>query len=95
MFIFSLYQEGFFALYRGLVASLLGIPHVIIQFNLYEHLKDYGAKHYNKSKEDLPLRYIFFTSIISKSKNYFSINFFIVLILYLNFSVCLFLHLPA
>jgi solute carrier family 25 folate transporter 32 len=67
--IIKLYKkEGIFALYRGMIASLLGIPHVIIQFNLYEHLKQYGAEKYNKSVNNLPLHYILGISVISKSK---------------------------
>lgn len=31
--------EGFFALYKGLAPSLLGVSHVVIQFPLYEHFK--------------------------------------------------------
>ena len=45
-------QEGFFALYRGLGASLLGIPHVIIQFNMYENLKTNLVKKYNINAEE-------------------------------------------
>lgn len=61
-------NEGFFALYRGLMASMLGIPHVVVQFNLYEHLKQWGAKYYNRSINHLPLLYILFISVFSKSK---------------------------
>ena len=32
-------EEGFFAFYKGLSASLLGLSHVAVQFPLYEHLK--------------------------------------------------------
>jgi solute carrier family 25 folate transporter 32 len=60
-----LIQEGFFALYRGLGASLLGIPHVIIQFNMYENLKLYfSGKHKNK---EIPIAEIFLIAILSKS----------------------------
>jgi solute carrier family 25 folate transporter 32 len=60
-------KEGFFALYRGLGASLLGIPHVIIQFNMYENLKNYFSERYKCRSDDLPIRVIFLTSILSKS----------------------------
>jgi solute carrier family 25 (mitochondrial folate transporter), member 32 len=40
MFQYIYQQEGFFAFYRGLSASLLGLTHVAIQFPLYEHLKE-------------------------------------------------------
>lgn len=60
-------KEGFFALYRGLVASVFGIPHVIIQFNIYEFLKVFYTKKYSKEFSDLPLHNIFFISIIAKS----------------------------
>jgi solute carrier family 25 folate transporter 32 len=56
-------------LYRGLVASLFGVPHVIVQFNLYEHLKLLAAKKYNKSVDNLPIHVILMNSVLSKSKN--------------------------
>jgi solute carrier family 25 (mitochondrial folate transporter), member 32 len=40
MFRYIYQHEGFFAFYRGLSASLLGLTHVAIQFPLYEHLKE-------------------------------------------------------
>ncbi len=65
--IYKLYKrEGFFALYRGLAASLLGVPHVVIQFNMYEHLKKYGALKYKTNTDNLPLHYIFAISVYSK-----------------------------
>jgi hypothetical protein len=53
-------------MYRGLVASLLGIPHVIIQFNSYEYLKNYFSAKYHTTQKKLPLLAIFISSIISK-----------------------------
>ena len=50
-----------------MAASLLGIPHVVIQFNLYEHLKKHGVQKYNRSPDNLPLHYIFMISVFSKS----------------------------
>ena len=32
-------DEGFFSLYKGLGASILGVSHVMIQFPIYEHMK--------------------------------------------------------
>lgn len=65
--IIKLYRtEGFFALYRGYKVSLIGSPHIIIQFNIYEGL--------NKLAMDLsktsatPYLYIMGSSIISKGK---------------------------
>jgi solute carrier family 25 (mitochondrial folate transporter), member 32 len=41
----TIYQkEGFLAFYKGLTASLLGLPHVAIQFPLYEYLKQYSCQ---------------------------------------------------
>ena len=40
MFQYIYQHEGFFAFYRGLSASLLGLTHVAIQFPLYEYLKE-------------------------------------------------------
>jgi solute carrier family 25 folate transporter 32 len=57
-------------LYRGLVASLFGVPHVIVQFNLYENLKLLAAKKYNKSVDNLPIHVIFMNSVLAKSKKY-------------------------
>ncbi len=62
------FKEGFWVLYRGLVASVFGIPHVIIQFNLYETLKHFYSRKYDKDYSELPLDLIFFISIISKGK---------------------------
>jgi hypothetical protein len=33
-------EEGMFAFYKGITASFLGLPHVAIQFPLYEYLKN-------------------------------------------------------
>ncbi len=49
------------------MASILGVPHVIVQFNLYENLKLWAAKETDKSVDNLPIHYIFFTSVVSKS----------------------------
>ncbi|KAG8909482.1 hypothetical protein FRC01_006906 [Tulasnella sp. 417] len=34
-------NEGFKAFYRGLIPSLFGVTHVLVQFPLYEHLKEW------------------------------------------------------
>ena len=34
------FQEGFFALYKGLGATVLGLSHVAVQFPIYEKLKE-------------------------------------------------------
>lgn len=61
-------------------ATLLGIPHVIIQFNVYEGLKNHFSKKYETKYPELPLYLIFNISIISKSNNrkniYNMVNFF-------------------
>lgn len=49
---------------------MLGIPHVVVQFNIYELLKDRFSRELNKSKDHLPMEVIFFTSIISKGKGF-------------------------
>jgi solute carrier family 25 folate transporter 32 len=73
--ILKLYKkEGVLVLFRGLIASLLGIPHVIIQFNGYEHLKKYFAKYYKTSPDFLPIQAIFITSIVSKSNLFLKFN---------------------
>jgi hypothetical protein len=51
-----------------MIASLLGIPHVIIQFNIYEHMKKKGSEKYKRSVNNLPLHYILCISLFSKSK---------------------------
>jgi hypothetical protein len=53
-------------LYRGLSLSLLGIPHIVVQFNLYESFKQFFSKKLNT--EDIPMKIILFTSLTSKSK---------------------------
>jgi len=60
-------SEGFFALYRGFLASFLSVHHSVIQFYLYETLKKQAAKHSKKSKGDIPLYYIMPASVVSKS----------------------------
>lgn len=40
-------QEGFFALYKGWVPSVIGVvPYVGLNFAVYETLKDWSVKHY-------------------------------------------------
>lgn len=60
--------EGFFALYRGYKVSLIGSPHIIIQFNIYEGLNKL-AMEMSKSSAT-PYIYIMGSSIISKGKIY-------------------------
>jgi len=36
---YIVHNEGFFALWKGMAASMLGISHVVIYFPLYERLK--------------------------------------------------------
>lgn len=48
----NIYQkEGFFAFYKGITASFLGLSHVAIQFPLYEELKKI-LRQYNKRQEE-------------------------------------------
>ena len=72
-------KEGFFALYRGFGISLIGTPHIIIQFNLYENFKKIAHKYHNndnnldynnpnQKSSQIPYRYILVASICSKSK---------------------------
>ena len=46
-------KEGFFAFYRGLGASFLGLSHVAIQFPLYEYLKKKARDNNDNHKEDV------------------------------------------
>ena len=39
LFLYIYKTEGFFAFYKGLGASFLGLSHIAIQFPLYEHIK--------------------------------------------------------
>ena len=45
---------------------MLGIPHVIIQFNMYENLKKNYISKNNTNNEEIPIKDIFVISIISK-----------------------------
>lgn len=58
-------QEGFRAFYRGLSASFLGLPHVAIQFPLYEYLKQFSCQ--QRGKQESSAIDHFFASIIAKS----------------------------
>ncbi len=69
------------ALYKGLLASYLGIPHCVIQFNVYEFLNNKSKEknkknnidnnnNNNNNKQNLGLlhtKQIFCNSIIAKS----------------------------
>lgn len=60
------FKEGFLALYRGLLISFIGIPHVIIQFSLYESLKNMFSRKMNKPIDKIPYHLISISSVISK-----------------------------
>eukprot|EP01125_Pyxidicula_operculata_P007999 TRINITY_DN2697_c0_g1_i1.p1 TRINITY_DN2697_c0_g1~~TRINITY_DN2697_c0_g1_i1.p1 ORF type:complete len:237 (-),score=26.59 TRINITY_DN2697_c0_g1_i1:96-806(-) len=53
-------EEGFLALYKGLVPQLMGLVHVGIQFPVYEKLKG------GESKEDLSILNLMFAAATSK-----------------------------
>ena len=54
------------SLYRGLFASFFGIPHVIIQFCLYETMKKQFAMRKMCSIDHIPYSMILTSSLISK-----------------------------
>ena len=65
--IYKIYsREGFFALYTGLSASLLGLSHVWIYFPLYEALKLYFKSSYQSSNEVLDSKFIVCSSLSAK-----------------------------
>jgi solute carrier family 25 folate transporter 32 len=57
-------EEGFFALYRGLVPTLLGLVHVAVQFPAYEHIKTLLA--HRRIGEECTTWDIFIASSLSK-----------------------------
>ena len=59
-------NEGIFALYAGLSASILGLSHVWIYFPLYEALKSHFKKIYQPSDENLNSKFIVWSSISAK-----------------------------
>lgn len=61
-------QEGFFALYRGFLASFLSCHHSVIQFSVYETLKKKSATYSGKDKNNIPYYLIMGSSIAAKSK---------------------------
>ncbi|KIO20317.1 hypothetical protein M407DRAFT_245857 [Tulasnella calospora MUT 4182] len=60
-------NEGFKAFYRGLIPSLFGVTHVLVQFPLYEHLKEWYSHRLNVPKSHLPTWSILVCTTISKS----------------------------
>ncbi|CAF0986821.1 unnamed protein product [Rotaria sp. Silwood1] len=62
----KIYQtEGLYALYRGLIPSMMGLIHVGIQFPLYEYLKKKLAIN-SSSDQHLSIGQLMFASSISK-----------------------------
>ncbi|CAF1356071.1 unnamed protein product [Rotaria sordida] len=62
----KIYQtEGLYALYRGLIPSMLGLIHVGIQFPLYEYFKKKLATN-SSSDQRLSIKQLMFASSISK-----------------------------
>lgn len=55
-------KEGFFALYKGLIACSIGLLHPIVYFPLYENLK-WRCK---KAKGKVDSLDIFFIAVVSK-----------------------------
>ena len=65
--IYKIYtREGFFALYTGLSASLIGLSHVWIYFPLYETLKNYFKSTYQTNGEGLDSKFIVCSSLSAK-----------------------------
>jgi len=61
------HSDGLKAFYRGLVPSLFGVTHVVVQFPLYEYLKDWYSHRLNVAQSELPTYAILFCTTISKS----------------------------
>ena len=60
-------KEGFFALYKGIWASLIGIIHPLVFFPMYEMMKLHMKENYEKEGADhLSSKYVAMASIISK-----------------------------
>jgi len=57
-------NEGFQALYKGLVPSLFGVVHVLVQFPLYEYLKVEEKR--KRNLDSLPTMMVFRNVVISK-----------------------------
>lgn len=63
-------REGFFTLYNGLGASMLGVAHPLIYFPLYEKSKIYFKKHWdvdNGDPDNLSSRYVLISAITCKA----------------------------
>lgn len=56
-------DEGFAALYKGLSPTLLGLGHVMLQFPVYEHIKQRLS---NNSEDDVRPMHILVASSVSK-----------------------------
>lgn len=72
---FSLYRimkeiiqkEGFFALYKGIWASLIGIIHPLVFFPMYEKMKMHFLANYEQpGAEKLSAKYVAFCTILCK-----------------------------
>ncbi|KAG8983501.1 hypothetical protein FRB90_005944 [Tulasnella sp. 427] len=60
-------NDGLKAFYRGLIPSLFGVTHVLVQFPLYEQLKEWYSHRLNVPKNHLPTWSILVCTTISKS----------------------------
>ena len=56
--------EGFLSFYKGILSSLIGLMHPIIQFIIYENLKKIMTSNYSKRLEK---HHIIISTLISKS----------------------------
>ena len=59
-------KEGISGMYSGLGPSLIGCLHVVIQFPLYERLKNYAAETADKPPNVLGTSELFFAASVSK-----------------------------
>lgn len=59
-------REGFFALYTGLAASMMGISHVAIYFPLYEQFKLHFKRKYDQTDSTLSSKYVLWSSVSAK-----------------------------
>lgn len=62
-------REGFFTLYNGLSASMLGVTHPLIYFPLYEKSKIYFKNHWdhdNKDQDRLSSKFVLISAITCK-----------------------------